>query len=181
MVGGVRGGRSTHGVCFGVLGWHIEDGRADDVELSGLAAALVIHYDDDEPGSPWSIVVHVDERGTPRQRDAVTSIMLGERGGDDILRLPWVKKTRRLVDVRVSPITLEHADEGGGYVLVVGEAVTAQASRPFPTDEPVRCGIPGYHQPGVELVADRLLVEDAPFAWDLSGNCAFASRFAYQG
>src|SRR5215208_969402 len=64
MVGGVRGGRSTYGICFGVLSWAIEEGRVDDVDVSGLATALVVRYDDDEPGSPWSIVLHVDEGAT---------------------------------------------------------------------------------------------------------------------
>ncbi len=39
-VGERRGGRSTHGVCHGVLSWLVEDGRAGDVDLSGLAAAF---------------------------------------------------------------------------------------------------------------------------------------------
>jgi hypothetical protein len=43
----------------------------------------------------------------------------------------------------------------------------------------VRCVIPGYDQPGHELVADELTVDDDPFAWELTDNCAFASRFDY--
>ena len=66
MVSGVKGGRSTYGICFGVLSWLVEDGKAGEVDLTGLAAAFVIRYDDDEPGSPWSFIVHVDERGTHR-------------------------------------------------------------------------------------------------------------------
>jgi hypothetical protein len=37
---GTAGGRSTHGVCMGVLSWLIEDGAADRTELSGLPVAL---------------------------------------------------------------------------------------------------------------------------------------------
>ena len=85
MVDGVEGGRSTHGICFGVLSWLIDEGRAGDVELGGLAAAIVCRYDDDEPGSPWSILVHVDARGDERQREALASILLGLVGGDDVL------------------------------------------------------------------------------------------------
>ena len=49
MVGGVKGGRSTHGICFGVLSWLVADGHAGEIDLTGLAAAFVIRYDDDEP------------------------------------------------------------------------------------------------------------------------------------
>ena len=48
----------------------------------GLAAAFTIRYDDDEPGSPWSFVVYVDERGTEEQRDALAEILTGRLGGD---------------------------------------------------------------------------------------------------
>ena len=27
MIGGIKGGRSTYGICFGVLSWLVEDGR----------------------------------------------------------------------------------------------------------------------------------------------------------
>src|SRR6266487_1674191 len=77
MVNGVQGGRSTHGICFGVLSWRIEKGHCGDVPLDGLAVAFVIRYDDDEAGSPWSIVLHVDERADGRQRQALENIFLG--------------------------------------------------------------------------------------------------------
>jgi hypothetical protein len=176
-VGGRPGGRSTHGICFGVLSWLIRDGFAGDVDLSGLAAAFTIRYDDDEPGSPWSFVVHVDERGTEVQREAIAAILTGRLGGDDVLRLPWARKPSDLLDVRVSPIDIRSGP--GGHELRVGSAIDLAASRPFETDERVSCVIPGHHVAGRELYADRLAVDDDPFAWELSGNCAFVSSFSY--
>jgi hypothetical protein len=176
MVGGVRGGRSTHGICFGALAWRIDEGHAGDVDLSSLAVAMTIRYDDDEPGSPWSILLHVDERGDERQRAALEQIMLGELGGDVVV-LPWVRKPRELVATRTSAISLTEGAEG--HVLQVGRSVALAASRPVETDQPVACGIPGYHQPGRELYAEKFVVADGPFHWELAGNCAFASNFAY--
>ena len=76
-IDGVLGGRSTHGVCMGVLSWFVEDGHADEVDLSQTAVAIVCRYDDDEPGSPWSFVVHVDERGSEDQQRALAAILTG--------------------------------------------------------------------------------------------------------
>jgi hypothetical protein len=177
MVGGVKGGRSTYGICFGVLSWLVEEGHAGDVDLTGLAAAFVIRYDDDEPGSPWSFVVHVDERGDDRQRRLLAAILTGQLGGESVLRLPWASKPSNLIEVRVSRIEIENGPDG--HVLRVGEAITLEANRPFETDQPVACGIPGYDHVGTELLAERLVVDDEPFAWELSGNCAFASSFDY--
>src|SRR5437763_1591036 len=91
-IGGRPGGRSTHGICQGVLSWLVREGDADGIDLSGLAVAFVVRYDDDEPGSPWSFVVHVDERGNEEQREALADILIGRRGGDDVLGLPWARK-----------------------------------------------------------------------------------------
>jgi Protein of unknown function (DUF1326) len=171
MVGTVPGGRSTYGICYGALSWRIDEGSYD-VDLSGLATALVIRYDDDEPGSPWSIVLHVDERGNEAQRAALEDIFLGESGGD-VMRLPWIRKPRDVIDVRVSAIEL------AGTTLRVGDAVRLDAMAPFETSERVACGIPGYDRAGTEYTTDRFDVDDEPFRWQLSGNCAFAVDFEY--
>jgi len=177
MVDGVTGGRSTYGICFGALAWLVEDGRVADIDVSGLAVVLVVRYDDDEPGSPWTIVLHVDASGNEQQRAALADVFLGRLGGPKVGVLPWVRKTRHLLEVRTDAIEL--VPDGDGYTLRVGEAVCAHATRPAAPDSAVRCGIPGYDEPGLELVADELVVQDDPFSWELTENCAFASRFAY--
>jgi hypothetical protein len=177
MVAGVPGGRSTYGICMGVLSWLVQEGHADGVDLGGLAAAFVIRYDDDEPGSPWSFVVHVDERGTEEQRRGLADILTGRLGGDDILRLPWVRKPSEELAVRTSPIDLRF--EADGAELRVGRAVELTATKPYPTEDRVSCVIPGHHIAGTEYYADRLAVHDEPFEWELAGNCAFVCTFSY--
>jgi hypothetical protein len=173
MVNGVRGGRSTYGVCYGVLAWRIEDGHCGEVELDGLTAVLVIRYDDDEPGSPWSIVLHLDEQADKSQRQALEDILLGRLGGPAVLQLPWVRKPSEVLGVRVGPIELGEGD------LRVGTVVRLRATEKFDTADDVRCVIPGYDQPGAELVAEELTVQDDPFSWVLTANCAYTSEFDY--
>jgi hypothetical protein len=177
MSDGIPGGRSTHGICYGALAWLVEDGDIGGVDVSGLKVALVVRYDDDELGSPWTVVLHVDADGSEAQRKALADVYLGELGGPHVGVLPWVRKMRHVLDVRVNPIELE--PDGDGYRLQVGDAVRLRATRRFESEAVVRCGIPGYDEPGVELVAEELAVDDDPFAYELTGNCAFASRFAY--
>jgi hypothetical protein len=177
MVGEVMGGRSTYGVCYGVLCWGVDEGRVGDIDVGGLAVALVIRYDDDEPGSPWTIVLHVDERGDDSQRQALEDVFLGRLGGPRVGVLPWVRKASHLVDVRASPIELQPVGEG--WRARIGRAAELQATRRFETDEPVACGIPGYDRVGYELYADELRVDDPPFAWELEGNCAYATTYEY--
>ena len=132
MVGGVKGGRSTYGICFGVLSWLVAEGHAGEIDLSGLAAAFVVRYDDDEPGSPWSFVVHVDERGSERAAD-------GARGDPDrgarrrgVLRLPWVSKPSELLDVRASPIEILDGPTVTSFASAVpSRCVRARRTRPM--------------------------------------------------
>ncbi|TML27119.1 MAG: DUF1326 domain-containing protein [Actinobacteria bacterium] len=177
MTDGIPGGRSTYGVCYGALAWLVEDGHVGEVDVTGLKVALTVMYDDDELGSPWTVVLHVDADGSERQREVLADVFLGNLGGPHVGLLPWVRKARHLVDVRVDSIQL--TPDGEGYKLDVGNAVRARAARPVESDAVVRCGIPGYDQAGRELVADELRIDDDPFVWELSGNCAYASRFAY--
>lgn len=175
MIDGVVGGRSTYGICLGLLGWRIDDGQAGEVDLTGLGVALASRYDDDEPGSPWTIVLYVDERGDERQRELLAGIFLGERGGPHIVKLPWIRKPRDVVDVRTASIELAP----DGRSLRVGEVASIRVSRAADDAHRVACGIPGYERGGNEYYADELRVDDDPFAWAFEGNCAFATTFEY--
>jgi hypothetical protein len=75
--------------------------------------------------------------------------------------------------VRESRIEIEGTD------VRIGDAVEMRATQRFETELPVACGVPGYDRQGHEMVADELRVADEPFAWELRGNCAFASDFDY--
>jgi hypothetical protein len=177
MVGGVQGGRSTHGICYGALSWRIDEGAIGDVDVSGLAVALVMSYSDDEPGSPWALVLHVDAHGSSEQQRALEDLFLGRLHGPHVDVLPWIRKERDVVGVRASAIELE--PDGAGHRLRVGDAVEVRATTPAPGQGEVSCIVSGYERVGTELVAEAFAVDDEPFAWELSGNCAFAADFEY--
>jgi len=168
MIGGVPGGRSTYGICYGVLSWRIAEGHVGEVDVSGLNVALICRYDDDEEGSPWSIVLHIDAVGDDAQRGALEFVFL-----EGLTQLPWIRKERHVIAVRPSAIEID------GTQVRIGDAVSVRATRRVETELPVACGIPGYDRAGYELYADELVVDDDPFAWELTGNCAYASDFDY--
>jgi hypothetical protein len=176
-VGGRAGGRSTYGTCQGALSWAVLDGRAGDVDLSGLGAVLVLSYDDDEPGSPWTYFLYVDERGSERQREALAAILTGELGGTAKRQFPWAFKESRPLGWRVAPIEIQHTPRRGWFRA--GEQVTLRVGDPVADQEPVTCVIPGHHRSGVELHADLLRVEEGPLSFEVTGRCAYRSTFSY--
>lgn len=175
----VAGGRSTHGICTGVLTWLIEEGEAGGIDLAGLPVALALTYDDDEPGSPWTWVLYLDERASDSQRVALEAIFTGRLGGDALTHFPWVWKASELVGVRRASIELDHTPRR--QLLRVRDHVTVRIRDCYHGAETVTCVIPGHDRDGEELVAEELRVDDGPLSFEYSGTCGYAATFAYSG
>ena len=176
-VGGRQGGRSTYGVCVGVLSWLVTDGRAGAIDLSGLAAVLSSRYDDDEPGSPWLFRLYIDERGDEHQREALAAILTGKLGGTPDKQFPWVWKASDFLGWRPVPIEIDHTPRRGW--LRAGSEVTVRVRDAFGDQEPVTCVIPGHDRSGTEVVCELMRVEDEPFSYELQARCGYESTFAY--
>jgi hypothetical protein len=178
-IGGVAGGRSTHGVCLGALSWLIEDGRADGVELGGLGVVLVLRYSDDEPGSPWTFFLYVDERADAAQREALEDIYLGRRDGSIRDHAPWIWKESHLLGVAAAAIEIDHTP--CRQWLRVRDRVEVRVSAPVPEQPTVTCVIPGHDREGEECTVEVLRVaEQEPLAFEYHGVCAYASTFDYR-
>src|SRR5437899_2515630 len=178
-IDGVPGGRSTHGICTGVLSWRIEEGTAGGTDLAGMAVALAIRYDDDEPGSPWTWILYLDERGSEEQRAAVEAIFTGRLGGDAETHFPWAWKANELLAVRPVAIEVDHTRRR--QWLRIRDHVTVRIRDRYQGQEAVTCVIPGHDRDGEELVAEELRVDDAALAFGYSGTCGYAATFAYSG
>jgi len=176
-IGGRTGGRSTHGICLGALSWAIDAGHLGDIDLAGLGAVIVSRYSDDEPGSPWTYFLYVDERGDAGQREAIARILTGEEGGTPDRQFPWVFKESRLLGWRPAPIEIDRTPRRGWFRA--GEQVTVRIRGPVADQETVTCVIPGHDRDGIELYADLLSVDEGPLSFELSGSCAYQSTFAY--
>ena len=173
------GGRSTRGVCLGVLSWLIEEGAADGTDLAGQPVALALRYSDDEERSPWTWVLYLDARGSDEQRAALEGIFTGRLGGDAESHFPWVWKASELVAVRPVEIDVEHTRRR--QRLRVRDHVSVRIRDRHRGDETVTCVIPGHERSGEELVADELVVEDGPLAFSYRGTCGYGSTFEYVG
>lgn len=178
-IDGKRGGRSTHGVCMGVLSWLIEEGAVDATELSGLPVALASHYNDDEPDSPWTWVLYLEAGASPEQRAALEGIFTGRLGGDAERHFPWAWKPSELVAVRPVAIEVDHTRHR--QRLRIRDRVSVRIRDRHEGSETVTCVIPGHEHAGEELVADELVVEDGPLGFSYRGVCGYGSTFDYAG
>jgi hypothetical protein len=178
-IDGVPGGRSTHGVCMGVLSWLIEEGAVDSIDLSGLPVALASCYSDDEAGSPWTWILYLDARASSEQLAALEAIFAGRLGGDAERHFPWAWKESALVAVRPVEIDVDHTRRR--QWLRIRDRVSVRIRERYDGGETVTCVIPGHERAGEELVADELLVEDGSLAFNYRGVCGYGSTFDYAG
>lgn len=178
-IDGVPGGRSTHGVCMGVLSWLIDEGIADGVDLGGQPVALALTYSDDDEGSPWTWILYLDSRAADDQRDALEGIFTGRLGGDAETHFPWAWKASKLVAVRPVEINVDRARRR--QQLRIRDQVSVRIRDRYQGPETVTCVIPGHERAGEELVADQLVVEDGPLAFSYRSVTGYGSTFDYSG
>jgi hypothetical protein len=169
---GRPGGRSTLGICCGILSWWITEGNFDGVDLGDRKVAMALTYDNDEPGSPWRIVLYVDAEASAGAEAALQSIFCGRAGGN----IRFTTEISEVLAVRRAAIELDHR-KGRESIAVRGFA-SAEAERPADVEGTVTCGIPGHDHLGVELIS-RSTVDDGPLSWSYEGRCGFATDFEY--
>ncbi|MDH3519022.1 MAG: DUF1326 domain-containing protein [Myxococcales bacterium] len=104
-------GRSqpTQGVCYTWWGLHIEEGRAGDVPLSGLNAAVLMDVPGPLAEGKWTVGLYIDERAGDSARDALVEILSGKAGGPT----GWFSiMIAEFLGVKQVPIEFERKDRG---------------------------------------------------------------------
>jgi hypothetical protein len=100
------------------LAWRIEEGRIEGVNVNGLGVALSASTID--PGTKWRAVIHIDERATPVQHDALLKLVTGQLGG------PFAEPATLIAEVSAierTPIRLDL--DGHSAHLTIGGSVAA--------------------------------------------------------
>jgi hypothetical protein len=175
-VGSRAGGRSTYGTCDFVLGWSVAEGTADGISLAGLGVVMAGTYHDDEPGSPWRVVLFLDDQADPAQRAALEAIFLGRGGGD--AHRNFAAAVGEVHGVHDARIRITH--ERRRRRIDVSGAIQMTEREPVLIGERVSCGIPGHDRPGEEFIAEALEVASVPLRFAFSGRCGFATDFDYR-
>jgi hypothetical protein len=172
--GGRKAGRPSYATCDLALSWWIKQGRAGAVDLGGLKVVMAGRWEA-TPDDPWRVILYVDDRATPEQKDALAAVFLGRAGG--AISRGFTKNIVEVCAVRSAHIELDHTP--ARERIEVAPYLTVRTREAVPHDFTVTCGIPGHDHPGQEIRAETFRYADAPFDWDFSGRCGFATDFAY--
>src|ERR687885_361329 len=69
------------GTCDTFVAWHVERGAVRGVDVSGLTVVGVATIPGNILQGNWRVVLYVDSKGTPQQRDALLEVFTGKLGG----------------------------------------------------------------------------------------------------
>src|SRR5918911_1791931 len=111
------------GTCDSVLGWRVDRGIIEGVDVSGLTLALSVFIPGNVLAGNWKAVVYVDDNATDEQQAALLKVFTGQLGGAiaDLAAL-----IGEVVEVKRVPITCS-VEEGDG-VLRFGDVAEARMS-----------------------------------------------------
>lgn len=108
------------GTCDGLLGWRVERGTVNRVDVSGVTIAMLAHIPGNIMQGNWRAMVYVDEKATPQQEEALLNVFTGKLGGPIA---DMAKLVGEVVGVERVPITTS-LKEGQGTIKI-GRAIEA--------------------------------------------------------
>jgi hypothetical protein len=108
--------------CDAFFAWHINRGRKDAVDLTGLNVALARHRPEDPDRDPWRVELYVDERARSEQLQALEQVYGGKAGGHFAM---YAKRIGAITGVHKAPIVFEK--EGKKRRLRVGQLLEVDA------------------------------------------------------
>jgi hypothetical protein len=171
-----------NGTCNSALAHHFDRGEIDGVDVSGLTLAFIVHIPGNVLKGNWRAVVHLDERASKAQEEALLSVYTGKQGGPvaDLVNL-----VGEVLSVERSPIIFD-VKEGKG-TLRIGNVADCEME-PFrgPTGEittlrdSIFSTIPG--SPAYVAKATKFKMNNPPLRQhiDLKDHNAIQGKFIFQ-
>src|SRR5690348_12624056 len=69
------------GTCDSVLGWRVDSGVIEGIDVSGLTIALSVFIPGNVLAGNWKAVVYVDDKASEQQQEALLKVFTGQLGG----------------------------------------------------------------------------------------------------
>ncbi len=175
------GGDPTERTCDALVGWHVEQGRFESLQLDGLNMAMALHTPGNMIEGGWKVMVYVDDRASDAQRDALAQIFTGQAGGHPATLASFVGEV-----LGVTSLPMTYAANGRRRTLRVGDVAEAslEAIEGQGGAEVRIVGHPVAVAPGYELVvakSSRVSHKGHGLDWEFSDRVAYYSPFSYEG
>ncbi len=119
---------ADNGTCDTVLAYHIDKGKIEGTDVSGLTIGLLAHLPGNILQGNWRMAVFVDDKASPQQQEAMLNAWTGKLGGP---LADMAKLIGEVVAVERAPITFSvETGEGRLRIGTVAEATMAPYRSP---------------------------------------------------
>lgn len=170
------------GTCDAIAAYHIDEGEADGVDVSGLSWVGVVFIPGNILKGGWKRVVYVDETATPEQVRALTDAFNGRLGGPLADLAPLVSE-----DLGVFQAPISHKLVDGEGTLTVGDRVQVTAT-PYKGPggatttlrDSVFSTVPGSPAYVSKTSVLNVNVPEHGFTWSYSGTNAIQADFVIE-
>ncbi len=171
----------TEGKCTVLLAWHIEKGKYGDTNLDGLNVALAAYSPGHMLKVKWDIALYLDEKASPQQREALTTIYAGKAGGEPAALGPLVGK---VLGVKSAPIHFTvKGKERSLHIPGVAEmevaALAGAGGKDITLENLPLTAVP--NQITVVAKSKKLSFHDHGMDWNVSEKNGFYSPFSFKG
>jgi hypothetical protein len=114
-----------NGYCDGLLGWHVDKGNIEGVDVSGRTIVILGHIPGNILKGNWSVRIYIDQGATEKQKEALLNVWSGKLGGPIA---DMAKLVGEIVSVEKVPITFDI--KGASGTIKVGDSIGAELT-PF--------------------------------------------------
>lgn len=133
------------GTCDSVLGWRVDSGAIEGVDVAGRTLALSVHIPGNVFDGNWRAVVYVDDGSTEEQQEAMLKVFTGQLGGSIADLAALIGEV-----IAVERVPIDFAVEEGQGTLTLGDVAEMQlvsfqgaTGQPTVLQESVFSTIPG--------------------------------------
>ena len=169
------------GTCDGIVGYHVDRGTVDGVDVSGRSFVLLAHIPGNVLKGNWRAVVYVDDKASSQQKEALLNAFTGKLGG------PLADQAQLIGEVvAVESVPIDFRVEEGKGTLKIGSVVDAEMA-PYtgPTgqvttlNESIFSTIQGSPAYVAKASKYRANVPQLGFDIDLQGHNAIQGSFRF--
>jgi len=105
-----------YGTCDAITAWHFDRGTINGVDVAGRTIALIGHIPGNVLAGNWRVAVHVDDKASSAQEQAILDVYTGKLGGPVA---DLVKLVGEVVSVEKVPI--KFTVDGGHGIISIGD------------------------------------------------------------
>lgn len=165
--------------CRALLAFHIDSGKVDGVDVSGLGFAMFVDAPPVMADGNWRMGLFLDANGSAEQTDKLSTVLSGSLGGPPAMLGPLIGEM-----LGVETVPFAYSDDGRRHQVRIGDGIDIEVEDYIPPGSeagPVR--LMNIVHPanttltvaratrsrvsafGVELAGEGQSAFSAPFAW----------------